>query len=41
MKKGMIDNNYYLLEEALLNDPTLQDVEFAVTCMELLPIKDL
>ncbi len=41
MKKGMIDNNYYLLEEALLNDPTPQDVEFAVTCMELLPIKDL
>ena len=25
----------------MLNDPTLQDVEFAVTCMELLPIKDL
>lgn len=41
MKKGMIDNNYYLLEEVLLNDPTPQDVEFTVTCMELLPIKDL
>ncbi len=37
----MIDNNYYLLEEILLNDPTPQDVEFAVTCMELLPIKNL
>lgn len=41
MKKGMIDNNYYLLEELLLNQPAPQEVDFVIECMELLPIKDL
>lgn len=41
MKKGMIDNNSYLLEELLRNQPDQQDVAFVVECMELLPVKDL
>lgn len=42
MKKAIIDNNYFLLEEALLA-PELQaeEIRFVVDCMEILPIKDL
>lgn len=42
MKKAIIDNNYYLLEEALLApEPQAEDIRFAVDCMKILPIQDL
>ena len=42
MKKAIIDNNYFLLEEALLApEPQAEQLRFAVDCMEILPIKDL
>ena len=42
MKKAIIDNNYYLLEEALLApEPQAKDIRFAVDCMKILPIQDL
>lgn len=42
MKKAIIDNNYFLLEEALLApEPQAEDIRFAVDCMKILPIQDL
>lgn len=41
MRAGIIDGNYYVLEQVLQARPAKEDVIFAVQCMGILPIKDL
>ena len=41
MKTGLVDRNYHTLIEMLGNNPTKEQVEFALKCMEIIPIKEV
>ena len=41
MKTGLVDRNYHTLIEMLGNNPTKEQVEFALKCMEIMPIKEV
>lgn len=41
MKKGVVDRNYHTLIEMLENNPTEEQIAFAIECMELWPINEV
>ena len=41
MKKTTVDRNYNTLIEMLENDPTEEQIAFAIECMELWPINEI